>query len=52
MDVAGFHAVTLLEYPSDLVFLQVVLDPRMAEITGPRAAGLVGQWLVPGRTHD
>jgi len=47
-----FHTVALLEYPSDLVFLQVMLDPTMAEIAGYRAAGLVGQWLVPGRTHD
>jgi uncharacterized protein (DUF1330 family) len=47
-----FHAIALLEYPSDLVFLQVVLDPRMAEITGPRAAGLVGQWLVPATAYD
>lgn len=47
-----FHAIALLEYPSDLVFLQVVFDPRMAEISGPRAAGLVGQWLVPGTSHN
>lgn len=47
-----FHAIALLEYPSDLVFLQVVFDPRMAEISGPRAAGLVGQWLLPGTTYE
>jgi uncharacterized protein (DUF1330 family) len=47
-----FHAIALLEYPSDLVFLQVVRDPRMAEIGGYRAAGLEGQWLIPGRTYD
>ena len=35
-----------------LVFLQVVFDRRMAEISGPRAAGLVGQWLVPGTSHN
>ena len=47
-----FHAIALLEYPSDLVFIQVMTDPKMAEIAGYRAAGLVGQWLVPGRTYD
>ena len=47
-----FHAIALLEYPSDLVFIQVMTDPRMAEIVGSRAAGLVGQWLVPGTTSD
>lgn len=47
-----FHAIGLLEYPSDFVFIQVMTDPGMAEIVGPRAAGLVGQWLVPGRTYD
>jgi uncharacterized protein (DUF1330 family) len=47
-----FHAIALLEYPSNLVFLQVVIDPRMAEIAGYRAAGLVGQWLVPATSYD
>ena len=48
----SFHTIALMEYPSDLVFLQVVSDPLMAEITGYRAAGLEGQWLVPGTTYD
>ncbi len=47
-----FHAIGLLEYPSDLVFIQVMTDPQMAEIAGFRAAGLEGQWLVPGTTYE
>jgi uncharacterized protein (DUF1330 family) len=48
----GFHAIALPEYPSDRGFLQVVSDPRMAEITRYRAAGLEGQWLIPGTSYD
>jgi uncharacterized protein (DUF1330 family) len=47
--IDDFHAVAFLEYPSDIVFLQVMLSREMAEIAGYRAAGLVGQWLIPGR---
>jgi hypothetical protein len=32
-----------------MVFLQVISSREMAEISGYRAAGLVGQWLLPGR---
>ncbi len=46
-----FHVVAFLEYPSDIVFLQVMLSREMAEISGYRAAGLVGQWLIPGRHY-
>jgi uncharacterized protein (DUF1330 family) len=41
-----FHAVALVEYPSRRVFVEIVNDPRVREISAHRAAGLEGQWLI------
>ncbi len=52
-----FHAVALMEYPSRAEFLRIIRDPRVAEFSVHRTAGLDMQWLIatttnvePGRT--
>jgi uncharacterized protein (DUF1330 family) len=51
-----FHVVGLVEYPSRKAFVEIATSPEVAAISGPRAEGLEGQWLlastlleIPGR---
>ncbi len=41
-----FHSIALVEYPSRAEFLRIVGDPRVAEYSVHRTAGLEMQWLV------
>ncbi len=41
-----FHTIALVEYPSRRVFVEVAMDPHVAEIGVHRAAGLEMQWLL------
>lgn len=41
-----FHAIALMEYPSRAEFLRIVGDPRVAEFSVHRTAGLDMQWLI------
>ena len=45
-----FHAVALMEYPSRAEFLRIVGDPRVAEFSVHRTAGLDMQWLIATTT--
>lgn len=52
-----FHTIALMEYPSRAEFLRIIGDPRVAEFSIHRTAGLDMQWLIatttnvePGRT--
>lgn len=45
-----FHAVALMEYPSRAEFLRIVGDPRVAEFSVHRTAGLDMQWLIASTT--
>ncbi len=42
----GWHAVGLVEYPSRKVFVEIATSKEVATISGPRSAGLEGQWLI------
>ena len=46
-----FHAVALMEYPSRAEFLRIVGDPRVAEFSVHRTAGLDMQWLIATTTN-
>ena len=41
-----FHQIALVEYPSRAEFLRMVGDPRVAEYSVHRTAGLEMQWLI------
>lgn len=45
-----FHAIALMEYPSRAEFLRIIGDPRVAEYSVHRTAGLEMQWLVATTT--
>ena len=45
-----FHAVALMEYPSRAEFLRIARDPRVAEFSVHRTAGLDMQWLIATTT--
>lgn len=45
-----FHAIALMEYPSRAEFLRIVGDPRVAEYSVHRTAGLDMQWLIATTT--
>lgn len=45
-----FHTVALMEYPSRTEFLRIVGDPRVAEFSVHRTAGLDMQWLIATTT--
>ncbi len=45
-----FHAVALMEYPSRAEFLRIIRDPRVAEYSVHRTAGLDMQWLIATTT--
>jgi uncharacterized protein (DUF1330 family) len=45
-----FHTVALMEYPSRAEFLRIVGDPRVAEFSVHRTAGLDMQWLIATTT--
>ncbi len=42
----GFHVAGLVEYPSRGAFVEIATSPEVAAISGPRAEGLEGQWLL------
>ncbi len=41
-----FHQIALVEYPSRQEFLRIIQDPRVAEYSVHRTAGLEMQWLI------
>lgn len=41
-----FHTVAIVEYPSRKAFVEIAMDPYVAEIGKFRAAGLEMQWLL------
>ena len=45
-----FHAIALMEYPSRAEFLRIIGDPRVAEFSVHRTAGLEMQWLIATTT--
>ncbi len=45
-----FHTVALMEYPSRAEFLRIIGDPRVAEFSIHRTAGLEMQWLIATTT--
>ena len=46
-----FHAIALMEYPSRAEFLRIIGDPRVAEYSVHRTAGLDMQWLIATTTN-
>lgn len=46
-----FHSIALVEYPSRAEFLRIVGDPRVAEYSVHRTAGLEMQWLIATTTR-
>jgi len=47
-----FHSVAIVEYPSRKAFVEIAMDPHVAEIGKHRAAGLEMQWLLATTTTD
>lgn len=47
-----FHTVAIVEYPSRRAFVEIAMDPHVAEIGKHRAAGLEMQWLLATTTDD
>ncbi len=47
-----FHQVALVEYPSRAEFLRIAGDPRVAEFSVHRTAGLEMQWLIATTTSE
>ena len=45
-----FHTVAIVEYPSRQAFVEIAMDPFVAEIGAHRAAGLEMQWLLATTT--
>ena len=45
-----FDTIALVEYPSRAEFLRIVSDPRVAEYSVHRTAGLEMQWLIASTT--
>lgn len=45
-----FHTIALMEYPSRAEFLRIIRDPRVAEFSIHRTAGLEMQWLIATTT--
>ena len=45
-----FDTIALVEYPSRAEFLRIVGDPRVAEYSVHRTAGLEMQWLIASTT--
>ena len=45
-----FHTIALMEYPSRAEFLRIAGDPRVAEYSVHRTAGLDMQWLIATTT--
>ena len=45
-----FHTIALMEYPSRAEFLRIARDPRVAEYSVHRTAGLDMQWLIATTT--
>ncbi|MCY3969181.1 MAG: DUF1330 domain-containing protein [Acidobacteria bacterium] len=45
-----FHTIALMEYPSRAEFLRIIGDPRVAEYSVHRTAGLDMQWLIATTT--
>ena len=46
-----FHSIALVEYPSRAEFLRIAGDPRVAEFSVHRTAGLEMQWLIATTTR-
>ena len=46
-----FHSVALMEYPSRAEFRRIISDPRVAEYSKHRTAGLEMQWLIATTTR-
>ena len=46
-----FHSIALVEYPSRAEFLRIAGDPRVAEFSVHRTAGLDMQWLIATTTR-
>ncbi len=46
-----FHSIALVEYPSRAEFLRIAGDPRVAEYSVHRTAGLEMQWLIATTTR-
>lgn len=46
-----FDTIALVEYPSRQVFVEVAMDPEVAEFGVHRAAGLEMQWLLASTTE-
>jgi len=47
-----FHTIALMEYPSRAEFLRIIGDPRVAEFSIHRTAGLEMQWLIATTTSS
>jgi hypothetical protein len=47
-----FHSVAIMEYPSRKAFVEIAMDPFVADIGKHRAAGLEMQWLLATSTDD
>lgn len=47
-----FHSVAIVEYPSRKAFVEIAMDPFVAEIGKYRAAGLEMQWLLATTTDE
>lgn len=47
----GLEVAALVEYPSRKAFVAIATSPEVAAITGDRAEGLEGQWLLATTTE-
>ncbi len=46
----GVQIAALVEYPSRKAFVEIATSPEVAAISGDRAEGLEGQWLLATTT--
>lgn len=47
-----FQMIALMQYPSRQVFVEIAMDPYVAQIGELRAAGLEMQWLLATTTRE
>lgn len=47
-----FHSIAIVEYPSRKAFVEIAMDPFVAEIGAHRAAGLEMQWLLAATSES
>jgi uncharacterized protein (DUF1330 family) len=47
-----FHTIALVEYPSRKAFVEIAMDPFVAEIGRHRSAGLESQWLLANSADE